>query len=163
MMRSAVVRIGMAAVLMALPAAAFLGHYGLSAVRAQSGPPDLPLVLYGNTTPQTTVGQKVHAYVYDGTTWTHCGLGAVVADGGQQGYTVQVAHSSQISGCGASGRQIQLYFTPHPEGGQYDGTGGRLTQGTIPWSSEPFEEVNVTLEQPLEVRGVVAGIAARVE
>lgn len=165
MLRSAVVRLGLGAAVLALPAAIFFGNQGIEGVSAQQGnlPPEPPLVMYGDA-PGAEVGQGVHAFVQAGGSWTWCGFGGVLDPSGP-GYVIQIASATQISGCGDDGRSIRLYFTPVGEGDQYNGSAGRMSTNNITWQSDNSVayEQNVTLGQELEVQGLVPGLARRVE
>jgi len=98
------------ALLVALPVLAFAGAFGAAhRVSAQSAPPGLPTLYYGEVS-NGVAGAEVSAYVLDGSTLTKCGTGATVLDGGKIVYAVDVAADSQISGCGKVGRQVKLTF-----------------------------------------------------
>jgi hypothetical protein len=164
MKRSAVLRIGLGAALLALPAAAFFGYHGLMDANAQSAPPQPPGVWYGTATP-STVGQGVHSFISHEGQAQWCGHGAVVSHQGSPRYVVQVAEQRHIAGCGTSGRNIRLYFTPKAAGQSYDGSAGRFATSTFPWASgitEPHQQ-NVTLGEPLQVRGLIPALAAKVD
>jgi hypothetical protein len=121
-----------------------------SLASAQSAPPEVPLVLFGNATGATN-GSSVVAVVVNGGSTTTCGNGLIKNDGGLK-YVVQVAHDSQIAGCGKAGRTIRLYSTPS---GAFSGTGGKMASQSINWVAALTSETSVTFGTPLVVRGFV--------
>ncbi len=152
MIRSTLLRFGLAAALLAAVPAAY---FGVTGVQAQGFPPDPPLVLYGTATGAQT-GAGVHSVGVDGTRGVWCGAGRVVEG---NNYVVQVVANNQTAGCGQSGRSIRLYVTG--TGGQFNGEGGRFSNA-FSWqssTSRPIQQ-NVTFGEPLQVRGFVPGVTA---
>lgn len=90
-------------------------------------PPDPPATFYGPAT-GATAGQGVIAIVTTGGGSTVCGAGSVLSDASGVVYVVDVASNAQIPGCGASGRQVQFYFTPTPS------QPGKLANETASWT-----------------------------
>lgn len=152
MIRSTLLRFGLAAALLAVVPAAYFGANGVS---AQGFPPDPPLVLYGTATGAQT-GAGVHSIGVDGNRGVWCGSGRVVEG---TNYVVQVVANNQTAGCGQSGRSIRLYVTG--TGNQFNGQGGRFSN-SFTWQSSTDAPVqqNVTLGEPLQVRGFVPGVTA---
>lgn len=143
MKRRIPIAIGLAAALVAVPAAVF----------AQSGPPDPPATYWGNAT-GATAGQGVVAIVVNGNNSTVCGSGGVVNNAGTPVYVVDVAANSQITGCGANGRQVRFYFTPT------GGAGGRLATQNGTWSGAGVTNLNLTLGNELQVRAKAGQLAS---
>ncbi|MCK9520280.1 MAG: hypothetical protein M0R74_14835 [Dehalococcoidia bacterium] len=122
-------------------------------VIAQSPPPDPPATYYGAAT-GATAGQGVVAIVVNGSTSTVCGTGEVLLDGGKPVYVVDVVANSQINGCGAAGRTIRFYFTPH------GGAGGRLGNETAGWSGAGATKRDLTAGPELQRAGQLPVLAS---
>ncbi len=123
-------------------------------VFAQGFPPDPPSTYYGTVTGGAVVGQGVVAIVQSGTSSQTCGTGAVLQEGGDLVYVIDVFQNSQTAGCGQAGRTIKFYFTP------VGGNPGRVANETINWSGPGApKEQNLTLGPALSIKGTVPTIA----
>lgn len=98
------------ALLVALAVLVFAGAFGAAhQVSAQSAPPGLPTLYYGEIS-NGVAGAEVSAYVVDGSAVTKCGTGTTTQEAGKIVYAVDVAGDSQTVGCGKAGRQVKLTF-----------------------------------------------------
>lgn len=114
-------------------------------------PPQPPAALIYGTASGATTGQSVIAFVRDGSTSTMCGVGQVMNEPGVgRVYAVDVESNVSVAGCGASGRQVRLYFAP------LGNTAARFANQSIQLSSEFDDyEVNVTFGNAMSNRMVV--------
>jgi hypothetical protein len=136
--------IGAAALVAAVPIAAF----------AQGAPPSPPTTYYG-TANGATAGQSVIATIGSGASTRFCGSGTVTDEPGDGiVYVIDVEQDSTISGCGASGRQIRLYFTPTAS------APGAFATQTLTWQPAGAEEQNVTLGTAFSNRIMAPGLRA---
>jgi hypothetical protein len=121
---------------------------------AQDFPPPPPSTYYGTVTGGATAGQGVIAIVSDGTSSQTCGDGAVLQDGGNLVYVIDVIQDGQKDGCGAAGRTIRFYFTPS------GGAPARLSNETATWSAPGApNQQNLSLGATLNARGRTPAVA----
>jgi len=145
------------AVTFALAGGALLaGLPGFGADRAAAQlPPSPPATFYGTVSGGGVgPGWRVVAIVQNGSASATCGSGAVVTEGGQTVYVVDVVTDAQVSGCGANGRQIRFYFAPPSP------TGGRMASQTATWTGAGAFQLNLTAGTSL-TNTVFAPYAAR--
>ena len=142
-LRKLLIGMGAAALLAAVPVAVF----------AQGSPPSPPTTYYGSAN-GATEGQTVIAIIGSGASTRFCGAGDVMNDD-EDGivYVVDVEQESTLSGCGASGRQIRLYFTPTA------GAPGAFATQTLAWQPAGAEEQDVTLGTPFSNRIMAPGLS----
>ncbi len=133
----------------ALPAIALLPAQDAS---AQSAPPTIGMVIYGDAPAGSVAGQKITALVINGANTTNCGSGEVINEGGLK-YVVRVRPSSALEGCGAPGTSVRLFFGPTPS------SASRFATTTIPWAIGPKQQ-SITLGNPLPVRGRIPMVAS---
>jgi hypothetical protein len=122
-------------------------------VFAQGFPPPPPATYYGTVSGGAVVGQGVVAIVQSGSSSQTCGDGAVLQDGGNTVYAINVVQDGQKTGCGMAGRTIRFYLTP------MGANPGRLANETVNWSGAGPKEQNLTLGAALNVRGTVPTLA----
>jgi hypothetical protein len=122
----------------------------LPALAMAQFPPPPPSTYYGTVTGGAVVGQGVVAIVQSGTQSQTCGVGAVIQDGGNMVYVVDVAQDGQIDGCGEAGRTIRFYLTPN------GANPGRLANETAIWSAPGAPKLqNLTLGASLSIKAAV--------
>ncbi len=142
--RRILIGMGTAAILAAVPIA----------VLAQGAPPSPPTTYYGSAS-GATAGQTVIAIIGSGASTRFCGSGNVTDEPGDGiVYVIDVEQDSTISGCGASGRQIRLYFTPTAS------APGAFATQTLTWQPAGAEERDVTLGTPFSNRIMAPGLRA---
>ena len=142
--RRILIGMGTAAILAAVPIA----------VLAQGAPPSPPTTYYGSAS-GATAGQTVIAIIGSGVSTRFCGSGNVTDEPGDGiVYVIDVEQDSTISGCGASGRQIRLYFTPTAS------APGAFATQTLTWQPAGAEERDVTLGTPFSNRIMAPGLRA---
>lgn len=121
---------------------------------AQGTPPSPPTTYYGSAA-GATAGQAVVAMIGTGATTRYCGVGEVKNDP-TDGivYVVDVEQEATISGCGASGRQVRLYFAPTAS------APGAFANQNLAWQSAGAQQQNVTLGATLGNRILAPGLRA---
>ncbi len=130
---------------------------------AQSGTPPPPhppyASLYGKAE-GSQLGQPVIAFVVSGGTTTQCGVDEVKFDNEQgwgNAYAVTINSDGHVTGCGAPGREVQLYFAPH------NGSPGSFaTQALTLVADQPQREHHVSLGTPLSNRLLAPHVASHV-
>lgn len=142
--RRSFIGMGVAALLAAVPIAVF----------AQGAPPSPPTTYFGSAS-GASEGQTVIAIIGSGASTRFCGSGDVMDDD-EDGivYVVDVEQESTISGCGASGRQIRLYFTPTAS------APGAFATQTLSWQPAGAEEQDVTLGTAFSNQIIAPGLSA---
>lgn len=132
------------------------GLTGFGADRAAAQlPPTPPATFWGTVTGGGVgPGWRVVAIVQSGSASATCGSGAVVTEGSQTVYVVDVVTDAQVPGCGANGRQIRFYLAPASP------TGGRMANQTATWTGAGPVELNLTAGASL-TNTVYAPYAAR--
>lgn len=142
--RRILIGMGTAAILAAVPIAVF----------AQGAPPSPPTTYYGSAE-GAAEGQTVIAFVVNGGTTQACGSD-VVQDDDESGivYAISVDQESTRSGCGATGRQVRLYFAATA-----DAPAAFATQ-SLPWQPAGLAQEDVTLGTPFSNRIMAPGLRA---
>ena len=139
-----------AAGLLALAAIPALGLFPSNDAEAQGAPPTIGMVIYGDAPSGATEGQGVLALVTGST--VSCGSGQVINDGGLK-FVVRVRPESARAGCGAPGKNVQLFFSAT------SASPGRFATTSTPWTVGP-KQVTITLGDPLPVRGRAPYVAS---
>src|SRR5690348_14344001 len=86
--------------LLALAAIPAIGFFQSTDVEAQSAPPTIGMVIYGDAPAGAVEGQRILALVTGGGTTANCGSGEVINDNGLH-FVVRVRPESANAGCGA--------------------------------------------------------------
>lgn len=133
-------------------ALAIAGIAASTSAFAQTAPAP-PTTFYGSAS-GAIEGQSVVAFVINAGQATACGSGTV-QDDEEAGlvYVVDVEQNGTIAGCGATGRQIRLYFPPKA-GGK-----GAFATPTVTWQPAGAYEHDVTLGAQLANRQVLPGLS----